>query len=579
MEQEKLVSKFAVLLGTKNLQKNAMASSLKASDPSAAASQELLLCVSNSVQSHEVVCSLPSLDMRQVDEEATSSCPLPKVGEHLRSTTAATAATAATSTADGTTVAPAPAGTEGANAASGTDKPLPPMAASVLHNAADASAQAAQVEQKAAQSLGALTSWTKSSLSYAPGALAKNIADSFSSLVDSRVRAWTLLLLRHSLTTGDSASRSRLLSMLSSIIKVLSADTTFKTIPLPESAAGQHKESDVILPLLLEVDMKVSIQSKTDSVTLRAPGTISANFEKAADGVSMGPRMVKVDIRLDTGAMLDSMVQQARMIVFKAVAKATSATDAMQLEGSSAGVATGATGAAPVDTIPENSDPQSTTLAGFSSALNLSSGVPPGTHQPAHRLQKARSSALKLNSVLQGGTSKPGNPMLDKSRKTRSVQWDVRADLIKMKAANTVPTPKRQRVSDTTPGASARLQSFKSFGRPHAGDFGSGPRNATFGDFGRKPIWGRDGKLANHPAPMNPSDNRPDDLMGTTSRNTKNATFDFQRPSIHLSSGLGIGAPSRSKKGPGLNNVPKSIPRTATALEGWLMEKTGSSGV
>ena len=81
------------------------------------------------------------------------------------------------------------------------NKSLPHMDASVLNNAADASAKAAQVEQKAAQSLGSLTSWTKSSVVYAAGAISKNVADSFSSLVDSRVRAWTLLLLRHSLTT------------------------------------------------------------------------------------------------------------------------------------------------------------------------------------------------------------------------------------------------------------------------------------------------------------------------------------------------------------------------------------------
>jgi hypothetical protein len=131
------------------------------------------------------------------------------------------------------------------------------------------------VEQQAAQSLGSLTSWTKSSLMYAASAISKNVSDSFSSLVDSRVRAWTLLLLRHSLTTGDSASRSRLLSMLSSIIKVHSAKTAFKTLPLPKSAVNQPKEADVILPLLLEVDMQVSIQNKVDTVTLRAPGTIA----------------------------------------------------------------------------------------------------------------------------------------------------------------------------------------------------------------------------------------------------------------------------------------------------------------
>ena len=273
-----------------------------------------------------------------------------------------------------------------------------------------------------------------------------------------------------------------------------------------------------------------------------------------------GSRLVKVDIRLDTGAMLDSMVQQARMVVFKAVAKATSATDSLQLDSKGE----------PKIPMDLGQQPPSAALSGFSKALNISSGPPSeGMHQPAHRLQKARSSALKLNSVLQGGGERNGGAF-DKTRKTRSVQWDHRMDIPKVKGPS-IPTPKRQRVAQTA----ARLTSFKSFGRPHGGDFGSGPRNATFGDFGRKPIWGRDGKLANHPTPMQPSDDPMHGLMASSDRSSKNATFDFQRPSIHLSSGLDLGAGRKPRDS--RNQVPSSIPRTATALEGWLMEKTGSN--
>jgi hypothetical protein len=250
-KQEEVTSKFAFLLGTKGVKKQAVASSLIKSDPQAAASRELLACLSKTVENHEVICTLPSLDMRKLDEDTGTISPLPRVGEHFQAEMIQ-------------------AGTSGGGSSS-----LPQMEASVLNNAADASAKAAQVEQKAAQSLGSPTSWTKSSVVYASHAVSENVANSFSSLVDSRVRAWTLLLLRHSLTTGDSASRTRLLSMLSSFIKVNSAETAFKTLPLPESAAHQPKEADVILPLLLEVDLQISIQSKVDTVTLRAPGTIS----------------------------------------------------------------------------------------------------------------------------------------------------------------------------------------------------------------------------------------------------------------------------------------------------------------
>jgi hypothetical protein len=276
---EQVVSKFAALLGTKGAQKESMSSAPVSTDPGGSASRELLLCLSKTLQSHEVVCTLPSLDMRKIDEDSGAN-PLPKVGEHRQT---------------------------GNMQYSAGGNPVPQMEASVLgvSNAADASAKAAKVEQKAAQSLGSLTSWTKSSVAYAPTALSKNIADSFSSLVNSRVQAWTILLLRHSLTTGDSASRVRLLTMLSSTINVISAKTTFKTLAMPKSAVGHAKEADVILPLLLEVDMQVSIQSKSDTVTLRVPGTISGKYTVLLSLNAFSQQLVSFGFRCSTICLLD----------------------------------------------------------------------------------------------------------------------------------------------------------------------------------------------------------------------------------------------------------------------------------
>jgi hypothetical protein len=247
------------------------------------------------------------------------------------------------------------------------------------------------------------------------------------------------------------------------------------------------------------------------------------------------------------------------MVVFKAVAQATSASDALANDPS------------------KGMDPKLTSsqLSGFSSALNLSSGsgagsdVAPGPHEPAHRLQKAKTSALKLGSVL--STAPPptgGNAAFDLSKKNRSVQWDSRMEFSKSRAS--VPSPKRQKMATT-----ARLTSFKSFGRPHAGDFGSGPKNATFGDFGRKPIWGRDGRMANKPSPMMPAETS--DILTSQTRRTANATFDFQKPPIHLSSAaatLGL-APSK-KPGSASGMSRTAMPRTATAHEALLMEKFGA---
>ena len=216
-------SEFARLLGT----------------GSEGASGGLSNLLSGSLKDHDVALTLPSLDLGISRDEKNS--PLPVIGEHRESLTA-----------------------------SPVDDSRPTMAASVLTSATEG---AANSEQNAAQNIGKLTSWTKSTLEYASDAVKKNLANSFASLVDSRVRAWTLLLLRHSLSTGDGESRSRLLSMLSSSIKIDYADTNFKTLPLPESAAEQAQEQ-VILPLLFEVTLHATVQDSKESVTLRAPGTI-----------------------------------------------------------------------------------------------------------------------------------------------------------------------------------------------------------------------------------------------------------------------------------------------------------------
>ena len=234
-QRSEQLAKFAQLLGTKSTSLTATAR-VKA----------LKSLLSDSLQEHEVVLTLPSLDLNISDSQDESNIPLPGVGEHSVG------------------LAESPDGTR------------PTMAASVLTSATEG---AANSELKAAQNLGKLTSWTKSTLDYASDAVLKNLSSSFGALVDSRVRAWTLLLLRHSLSTGDAESRSGLMTMLSSIIKLGAAETNFKPLSLPQTAAEQAKDSsDVVLPLLFEVEMFATVQDKRESVTLRAPGTITGKL-------------------------------------------------------------------------------------------------------------------------------------------------------------------------------------------------------------------------------------------------------------------------------------------------------------
>jgi hypothetical protein len=254
--------------------------------------------------------------------------------------------------------------------------------------------------------------------------------------------------------------------------------------------------------------------------------------------------LANVEIRLDTRVMLTSMSDQARVVVFKAVASATKTPlppDAVAtLRGNIK------------EDIPSHPTPNinASALAGFKSALNLS----PSLTDQSPRLQKARSSALRLNGVLHGKQTVESPSALLGMRKIRSVKWDTPAQLPKFNLTPALaPAPKKQRVAQNA----AKLKSFKSFGRAHAGDFGSGPRNATFGEYGgRQPFWGRDGRLLNHPSARQAED--PSDQLGMTAIAEKNATFDMLKP----------------RRPAPVMAVTGSLPRTATALESWLVKES-----
>ena len=263
--------------------------------------------------------------------------------------------------------------------------------------------------------------------------------------------------------------------------------------------------------------------------------------------------LAKVDIQLDAGTMLSSMVDQARIAVFKTVAKVTTGV-----------VNPGAP--KPTKPAPAPKASISQLPGGFSSSLRLSASSATGS--PA--LAKARSSALRLNSVLQGGAGgKTESP--SGIRKQRSVQFDM--PMPSTSKGMEPSSSKKPRVAQTA----NRLKSFKSFGRPHAEDSSGGPRNATFGNFGRQQIWGRDGKLANHPMPVNSLEKQRIEQMGEKVTGSVNATFGTPSApaSARLHSGLGL-----SRGGNNSNNMtrlPSSLPRTATALESWLMNAAGGN--
>jgi hypothetical protein len=247
-----LLEKFTSLMGTKSQEANSVTSSRL---------KDMARLLLSSTGDDQVVLVVPSLDLRLTEGgEHEKNELLPQMGEHA-----------------------APSDTDGANASSdsaadsSTDSTTrPSMDASVLTLASD---KMEFLEPMAATNIGKQTSWTRSTLSYASPAVSTNVTDSFTTLLNSRLRAWTLILLRHSLSTGSVESRSKLLSMLGAAIHVDSSESKYRTLPLPDAAKGaKPKDSDIILPLLFEISLHISIQSKPEKVILRAPGTISGTF-------------------------------------------------------------------------------------------------------------------------------------------------------------------------------------------------------------------------------------------------------------------------------------------------------------
>jgi hypothetical protein len=259
------------------------------------------------------------------------------------------------------------------------------------------------------------------------------------------------------------------------------------------------------------------------------------------------PTLVQsVEVNLDAGKFLTALVEQVRMLVLRAVATATKTSMPLSTDAQPVPSATG-TSSGGVGGGQSQEDTTQRNLSSFRSMLSLNSKSL--AHNEEASLTKAESSALKLNSVLRGDKT----PSLISPlglRKNRSVHWDSPAQIPALQPGNALaPQPKKPRLAQRA----AKLASFKSFGRPHAGDFGSGPRNATFGEFSRAQMWGRDGRMAHHPMPMQKQS------MFTMEEPQPKGNANFQVPSsVRLTSSFQRGT---------------SLPRSATVLENILLKK------
>ena len=284
------------------------------------------------------ICCFPSLDLHSEETESISSEILPEVGASHKSMENVSEEEMPPPAAKYGVQIPVMAASvfgesngneHGATNVSPQDRSnvssLESSTTAATNAASNANANAVKLEQAAARNLGAETKWTPSSVSQAPSALLRSLASSFSSLVDSRVRAWTLLLLRHSLSSGDNQSRSRLLTLLatSNRIDLSAIVTNFKVINVkssaekvshaqtpenPEISSQSHgsqssngnytnlnngnKETpasstkstksdnlESVLPLIFEATIDVIIEGQRLTINLKAPGVISGKLK------------------------------------------------------------------------------------------------------------------------------------------------------------------------------------------------------------------------------------------------------------------------------------------------------------
>lgn len=181
-----------------------------------------------------------------------------------------------------------------------------PTKENVASMISSSSSDTTNLEMAAAVHMDRPLSFTRSSAQHAPSALIRSLYSSFSQLVASRMKTWTLLLLRHSLSSGNKASRERLMALLGSqhSFKMDAIVTEFKvggnSTPdeiarlLNDGASRKEKRNalmnegknmemdscDLILPLQFKSVIDMTIQGKSCTVHLDTSGSVGGKFHR-----------------------------------------------------------------------------------------------------------------------------------------------------------------------------------------------------------------------------------------------------------------------------------------------------------
>lgn len=287
----------------------------------------------------------------------------------------------------------------------------------------------------------------------------------------------------------------------------------------------------------------------------------SGNFAPSVVQDDKTGGLSSIEIHLNANALLDSMVEKARLLVSRALAQMTQATADNAVSQPASMLHSASQGSLIEATFKRKK-------------VESEANVPPTISEEAStspRLQKIKSTAMHFSEVLEG---KPlsRESSFDTDQAPTSVMFHSKVGLRDSQTLESILLlPPRPRNDITRRGTTSKLKSFQSFGRPHGSDHQSFSGNATFANFGysTEPTWGRDGKLRRHPIPQQGGDiPKLDSFSSAGTASSKNAMF----PSSPSSSADSV--PMLSAHRPPAGRTEPKLSRTATALESWLMDSS-----
>jgi hypothetical protein len=168
------------------------------------------------------------------------------------------------------------------------------------------------LEQAAALNLATPLEASRGELCSLPSKVLRNIADSFMSLVDSRIRSYLAALIQQS-NKDPSRNLNFIVAFLSatsgSLIRPTAIVSSFRVQEDPSVSPG----SSNVAPILQETTMDLNVLGQLMTVKFSGTGNAIAVFDDGAQFI------VRVAVMLETVTILRSMMTQAREAVRKAV--------------------------------------------------------------------------------------------------------------------------------------------------------------------------------------------------------------------------------------------------------------------